>query len=44
MTEVFVDDVYFVDSKGEIGANEKAAPDYSSADDYTDIPEGLPFT
>lgn len=43
VTEAAVDDVYFVDSKGELGANEKAAPDYSSADDYTDIPEGLPF-
>lgn len=42
-TEAAVDDVYFVDSKGELGANETTAPDYSSADDYTDIPEDLPF-
>ncbi len=40
--EAAVDDVYFVDSKGEIGVNETTAS-ADDSDDYTDIPEPLPF-
>lgn len=45
-TEAVVDDVYFVDSKGEIGTSATTEPEYSSADnnDFTDIPdEPLPW-
>lgn len=45
-TEAVVDDVYFVDSKGEVSTQATTEPEYSSADaeDFTDIPdEPLPF-
>lgn len=44
--EAAIDDVYFVDSKGELGKSETNTPAYSTADDneFTDIPdEPLPF-
>lgn len=48
VTEVAVDDVYFVDSKGELGAQATTTPEYSSAvdaDDFREIPtdDDLPF-